>query len=233
MKRADNNQLLRKVLVKSMGFFVAPLTFALIIAGICLLAVQAVAGDVLGYASLLLLDLPEDNTSVSAFELPEEIPEETQSFVDIADVTFPAYEQVYGELNIPTADILCPLVYGDSEYALSKGAGQYIGSRIIGYSGTTFICAHINRQFKNLHKVQVGDKVQVRTQYGAYTYQVTYVGVHEADDDSFYDLTREDENLVLYTCYYDYSGIGSVKKRFFVCADYVSGPLIRDGGRLE
>ncbi len=241
MMRAEKKQLLRKVLLKSMGYIIAPLTFALIIAGISLLAVNAVVGDVVGYASLMLLDLPEKNNSVSNFELAEDIPPdnsqgtpvETVPYVDIKDVTFPSYEQVYGELSIPSVGILCPLVYGDSKYALTLGAGQYIGSRIIGYPGTTFVCAHVNRQFKTLNQVQVGDEVRVRTLYGVYTYRISYVGVHEASDDSVYDLASPDENLVLYTCYYDYSGIGSVKKRFFACADYVSGPLIRDGGGQE
>ncbi len=197
--------------------------------------VQLMAGDLLGYGSLLLLDLPEAPPSASEFEMPElalpvETPEETEAFVDIADVDFPVYEQVYGEISIPSADILCPLLYGDTNKALTQGAGQYIGSRIIGYGGTTMVCAHVNRHFKTLSQVQIGDEIMVRTRYGVYFYKVTYVGVHEHTDDSVYDLTREDENLVLYTCFYDYSGIGSVKKRLFVCADYVSGPMIRDGG---
>jgi hypothetical protein len=45
-----------------------------------------------------------------------------------------------------------------------------------------------------------------------------------------YDLSREDENVVLYTCYFQQTALGNVKMRFFVCADYVSGPLIVDGG---
>ena len=45
-----------------------------------------------------------------------------------------------------------------------------------------------------------------------------------------YDLSREDENVVMYTCYYQMTALGSVKMRYFVCADLVSGPLIVDGG---
>ena len=108
--------------------------------------------------------------------------------------------------------------------------GQYIGSMIVGYGGTTLACAHVNRQLKNLHKTQIGDQIQIRTTYGVYTYEIKYTGIHDASDDSIYDLGREDENLVLYTCYYQKTALGSVKKRFFVCADYVSGPMIVDWG---
>ena len=44
-----------------------------------------------------------------------------------------------------------------------------------------------------------------------------------------YNMNRKDENLVLYTCYYEQTALGNVKKRFFVCADYFSGPLIDKG----
>ena len=213
-----------------MGLILAPLAFALLI---CILALQVAdlsLGDVVGYGSVLLL---KPTTAVDG-QLPElmqeDAPEAHQDTVDIREIQYPVYEQVYGELSIPSAGILCPLVYGDTEAAMRKGAGQFIGSTIIGYGGTTMACAHVNRQFKDLHKVQVGDMIQVRTTYGVYAYQVTRVGVHDASDESAFDLGREDENLVLYTCYYDYSALGNVKKRFFVQADYVSGPMIRDGG---
>lgn len=188
-------------------------------------------GDVVGYGSVLLLPPVDESGQVEKdFILSTEYESKEGDTVDIRDVTFPSYQQVYGEISIPEADILCPLVYGDSEAALRKGAGQYIGSRIIGYGGTTMICAHVNRQFANLHKVERGNLIQIRTEYGVYTYEVYYTGVHSATDESVYDLAREDENVVLYTCYYQQTALGSVKMRYFVCAEYLSGPMIVDGG---
>lgn len=223
---------LRNGIVKLAGLLVVPFAFIAIICGILLLVADTSVGDIVGYGKLLLMKPAEQNHNVSDFlELadPEDtVPEEET--VDIRDVKFPGYEEIYGEISIPDADILCPLVYGDHEPALKLGAGQYMGSSIIGYGGTTMICAHVNRQFANLHMVEVGDTVQIRTAYGVYTYEVKYVGVHYATDDSVYDLSREDENVVMYTCYYQQTALGSVKMRFFVCADYVSGPMIVDGG---
>jgi sortase A len=221
-------------MLKPMGLILAPLAFALIICVVALQIVNISVGDIVGYGSVLLMKpAPMDTSDVTDFLAPAETGKGTQDTVNIVDVTFPTYEKVYGEISIESANILCPLVYGDSERALSRGAGQYIGSMIIGYPGTTLVCAHVNRQFKNLHKVQVGDMIQVRTSYGVYTYEVKYTGVHEADDDSAYDLAREDENLVLYTCYYQYTSLGNWKKRFYVCADYVSGPMILDWGGVQ
>ena len=230
MRKAGAFRLIRDYMIRLMGLLVAPLIFTCIVCGIGWLFIDAVAGDIIGFGSALLLDPVTTNHEVSDFLAPAEPGKGTADTIDIKDVTFPKYEQVYGEISIPSVDILFPFVYGDSEKALRKGVGQYIGSKFVGDGGTTMACAHVNRQFKNLHKTKVGDMVQIRTSYGVYTYEVKYVGVHSATDDSVYDLAREDENLVLYTCYYQRTALGSVKKRFFVCADYVSGPMIVDWG---
>lgn len=230
MRMAGAFRLIRDYMIRLMGLLVAPLIFTCIICGIGWLFIDAVAGDIIGFGSVLLLDHPPATHEVSDFLAPAEPGKGTADTINIKDITYPRYEQVYGEISIPSVKIQYPFVYGDSERALKKGVGQYIGSKIVGDSGTTMACAHVNRQFKNLHKTKVGDTVQIRTSYGVYTYEVKYVGVHYASDDSVYDLSREDENLVLYTCYYQRTALGSVKMRFFVCADYVSGPMIVDWG---
>lgn len=223
---------LRNGIVKLAGLLVVPFAFIAIICGILLMVADTSIGDIIGYGNLLLMKPAEENHNVSDFLVLAD-PEETgpkEETVDIRDVNFPSYGDVYGEISIPEADILCPLVYGDDEPALKLGAGQYMGSSIIGYGGTTMICAHVNQQFANLHNVEVGDTVQIRTAYGVYIYEVKYVGVHKASDKTVYDLAREDENVVMYTCYYQMTALGSVKMRYFVCADLVSGPMIVDGG---
>ena len=230
MRKAGVFRQFRDYMIRLMGLLVAPLIFAIAICGIVLLIANVSVDDIVGYGSVLLLDPVSENHEINDFLVTVSPDEEAPDTVDIRDITFPKYEQPYGELSIPSIDVLCAFIYGDTDKALKQGVCQYIGSTIIGYCGTTLACAHVNRQLKNLHKIQLGDEIQVRTTYGVYTYKVTYAGVHDANDDSIYDLGREDENLVLYTCYYQKTALGSVKKRFFACADYVSGPLIVDGG---
>jgi sortase A len=212
---------------KALGIFLTPVLFSAIICAAFLLVLNLGFGDVLGYASILL-----KNPASSEDETPELLlaDEDKGDTIHISEVNFPVFGQVYGEISIPDVGILCPLIYGDSDEILDQGAGQFVGSNIIGYSGTTMACAHINRHFKTLHLVVPGNTIQVRTEYGVYTYEVKYVGVHKDNDNTVYDLGRKDENLVLYTCYFQQTAVGSVKMRFFVCADYVSGPLIVDGG---
>ena len=230
MRRAEIFQLIRNCIIRLMGLLVAPLIFSCIVFGVSLLLINTVAGNIVGYGSLLLIDPVTADHDVSDFLATAEPGKGTADTISITDITFPKYEQVYGELSIPSIDLVCPFIYGDSDAALKKGVCQNIGSTIVGYGGTTLACAHVNRQLKNLHKAKIGDLIQIRTTYGVYTYEIKYTGVHSASDGSIYDLAREDENLVLYTCYYEKTALGSVKKRFFACADYVSGPMIVDWG---
>ena len=74
-------------------------------------------------------------------------------------------------------------------------------------------------------KVQPGMEIRVTTYYGEYVYEVTETAVHEATDDTSYDFSRTDENLILYTCY-PFDSLGYTPFRFFVYADYVSGPAL-------
>lgn len=234
MRKAGVIQQFRDYMIRLLGLLVAPIIFSVAVCGIALLIANVTVGDIVGYGSVLLLDTATEDHEITDFLIPVVEPNtdntSSENTVDIRDIDFPKYEQPYGELSIPSIDVLCPFIYGDTDKALKKGVCQYIGSNIIGYGGTTLACAHVNRQLKNLHKIQLGDLIQVRTTYGVYTYEVKYAGVHDASDDSIYDLGREDENLVLYTCYYQKTALGSVKKRFFACADYVSGPMIVDRG---
>lgn len=218
------------MLGKSVGMIVAPLTFAILLALGIYGALHVFVGDVSGYAQVLFMRTGTTGEELTDLFVPSE---KNGGTVDIHDITIPVYETVYGQIRIDSVGIDCPLLYGDSNAAIRKGAGQYIGSTLIGYGGTTLICAHVNRHFANLSQVQVGDKIQIDTTYGAYTYRVTHAGVHTANDKTVYDLARDDENVVLYTCYYEYTALGSVKKRFFVCADYESGPMIVDREATE
>ena len=68
-------------------------------------------------------------------------------------------------------------------------------------------------------------EIRVTTYYGVYVYEVTGTAVHEATDDTSYDFSRTDENLILYTCY-PFDSLGYTPFRFFVYADYVSGPAL-------
>lgn len=100
-----------------------------------------------------------------------------------------------------------------------------MGTYLPGQNRTVLIAGHNNSYFLTLKNVQEGDMVEIRTNYAVYTYRITGKQIARHDDTSAYDLTRDEENLILYTCHNEV-GFGATPWRQFVYAEYVSGPMI-------
>ena len=145
--------------------------------------------------------------------------------IALSDVEFPTNNCAFGEIEIKSAGIKCPLFLGNSDEVFDNGAGLYIGSSIPGYGKTSLISAHNNSFFKGLETVGNDDEILVRTTYGVYRYKVSKTGIYQNDDPSAY-AQAEDNSLVLYTCYRRFGTIGKTTDRFFVHATLVSGPVI-------
>lgn len=145
--------------------------------------------------------------------------------LDIKEVTYPNYGDMFGNLIIEDCNIDCNLFFGDGNIALRNGVGVYNGSFIPGYGRTILIAGHNNTYFNGLKNADKGQKIIIRTNYGNYEYEITDTAVKKSDDASAYDLDADYENLIMYTCY-PFDELGLTKDRFFVYAKYVSGPRI-------
>jgi sortase A len=145
--------------------------------------------------------------------------------VNADDVDFPGIDKQFGELSIKGRSVKAKLFFGDGTIPLRNGVGIYAGSFIPGYGKTILVAGHNNTYFNGLKNVKKKDVVTIKTSYGNYKYEVTGTKVVSADDDSAYDLTSDEENLVMYTCY-PFDELGLTEKRFFVYAKKISGPTI-------
>lgn len=79
-------------------------------------------------------------------------------------------------LDIPTYSIRGQIVEGTDEDTLKNYIGKFIGSADAGEIGNFALAAHNNiytELFRNLHKVQIGDKVRIVTKTHEYIYTVT------------------------------------------------------------
>ena len=94
-----------------------------------------------------------------------------------------------------------------------------------GEGKTILLSGHNNTFFNDLQHVEEGATVTITTHYSVYTYEVTETKILDYQDSSAYDFSREDENLILYTCY-PFDAMGFTPDRFFVYARYVSGPVL-------
>ena len=96
---------------------------------------------------------------------------------------------------------------------------------IPGEGKTILLAGHNNTFFNDLQHAEAGATVTITTHYGVYTYEVTGTEILDYQDETAYDFTRTDENLILYTCY-PFDALGFTPNRFFVYAKYVSGPVL-------
>ena len=199
---------------------IAPLVFALT----GYLLIYAAFGPILSTADGVW-DLITGGNKYESKELMQSRLDGYTESVPSSVITFPKYGDCYGELRIESCDIAAPLYYGDSDALLKKGVCQYIGSMYIGSGTTALISGHNNTYLHTLGQIEVGDKIEIDTNYGSYVYEVTSVSVEKASDNSWYDLAAPQENLELYTCY-PFDALGITRYRFCVGAKYVSGPKI-------
>lgn len=79
-------------------------------------------------------------------------------------------------LDIPEYSIRGQIVEGTDDETLKNYIGKFVGSAEPGQIGNFSLAAHNNiytELFKNLHKVQVGDKIRIVTKTNEYIYTVT------------------------------------------------------------
>lgn len=156
-------------------------------------------------------------------------PETNQKTVKLSSVKFPEYGTKFGQLSIASASIKADLYFGDDSEELRKGVGLYNGSFVPGYGKTILIAGHNHTFFHTLGNIKTGEEINIDTNYGKYVYKAAKTRICQASDQSAYDLNSEKENLILYTCY-PFNCIGLTSQRYYVYAEYVSGPKIEKQG---
>ena len=162
----------------------------------------------------------DGGTAAEAASQPETVP--------FSSITYPTAGDRYATITISGTNVDAPVYYGDTNKILNQGVGTYMENSAAGLPGegkTILLAGHNNTFFNDLQHAEAGATVTITTHYGVYTYEVTETKILDYQDASAYDFTRTDENLILYTCY-PFDALGFTTDRFFVYAQYVSGPVL-------
>lgn len=174
-----------------------------------------------------------DGNSVNSEEIHKDIfgtesIEAVDNTVKASQITFPRSGTKYAELSAYSEDSSYPAVsvfFGDTKSILRKGIGHYPGSSFPGEGSTVLLGGHNNTHCLFLQYLKVGDLINIKTNYGQYLYRINEIAIKKHNSPSAYDLSATKENLVIYTCY-PFDELGLTTKRYFVYAEYVSGPKI-------
>lgn len=140
------------------------------------------------------------------------------------DIAFPKVNVEYGKFEINSVKMSAPLIFGDGYESLKIGIGQYTGSYIPGYGGTILVTGH-NYMFPEIENAKLDDIIKITTSYGVYKYKISSIKILEKEEYSSFSVNNNKEQLIFYTCY-PFSSLGSINTRYFIYADYVSGPKI-------
>ncbi|HKW96268.1 MAG TPA: class D sortase [Bryobacteraceae bacterium] len=128
--------------------------------------------------------------------------------------------EVFARLWIPRLRTTLYVVEGTSPQALRRGPGHLQGSAMPGSEGNCIIAGHRDTHFQALKGIHTGDKIQIRTVEGTYTYRVSGTTVVAPNNTSVLEPSSRPE-LHLITCY-PFRYVGNAPKRFVVGADLVS-----------
>lgn len=211
---------------KALRFVGTPVLFCAISFVVLYLAAAPTVKPYLGLAQYMF-SKEETKQPTNLYEnLAQSI--EHSTTVAFSELVYPSKGDQYGQITVEGTNVDAPLYYGDSTRELNRGVATYAdstGAGIPGESKTVLLAGHNNTFFNGLQDVQEGSLVHINTHYGEYVYRVTEMKIAEYTDETTYDFSRTDENLIMYTCY-PFDALGFTPQRYFVYAEYVSGPMI-------
>lgn len=135
---------------------------------------------------------------------------------------YPEYGTSYATINIPKININLPVYYGDTMEILKKGVGHSSGSYFPGEGGSIVYMGHNSKKvFRNFSKIEKGDLINIKTDYGDFSYKVYDTKIVEETDINALPIQDNKEILMIYTCY-PFNNIGYATQRYVVYAELES-----------
>ncbi|WP_151733565.1 class D sortase ['Paenibacillus yunnanensis' Narsing Rao et al. 2020] len=133
--------------------------------------------------------------------------------------------EVIGEISFPRLGKRVAILEGTGKAQLKKGAGHYAGSAVIGANGNSVLAGHRDSVFRGLGDLQAGDRIEVETADGRFTYEVT--GSVIVDEDARGAIKPSTEPLLtLITCY-PFGYVGPAPDRYLLSASLLHAePLV-------
>ncbi len=206
-------------------FLFYPIVF-LLLGGILIIAALApVVGPYANMVDLVFMQRAPDFDQEAANIYKEDAAPTVADTLNRDEVVFPTEGETFGKILIPDVGIDASMIYGDDIKNMKKGVEVYSGTYLPGQGRTVLIGGHTTTHFRTLKDVKAGQQVEIRTNYGTYIYEITGSRTTRYDDTSAYDLTKQEDNLIMYTCH-RVAGVGATPYRVFVYAKFVSGPKI-------
>jgi len=168
------------------------------------------------YLNLAFMDnlktVPETNGITAGLHIKEnDIQVDYNSvFSDTGEVIRPSFGEQFANISSDKLELDIPVYWGSNSELFERGACQASNSVLPGEVGNAVISAHVNTFFSELGKLEKGDKIEISTRYGIFTYEVSET-VEFKKTDKKYVTPKNEEILTLYTCKPDVMGGSDVR----------------------
>lgn len=130
----------------------------------------------------------------------------------------PDYGENYAKLKIAKIGVELPIYYGKTLDLLKNGVGHDNDSYFPGEGGSIVLMGHnFSRFLAKLPQVQVGDLIEIDTNYGNFQYTVYDAQIVNENDTDKVPIQEKEEILMIYTCW-PIHNIGYATERYVVYA---------------
>lgn len=193
-----------------------PIFILVICLGIVAVASVKPYNKISTYLNLAFMDtlktIPETNGITAGLHIKEnEIKVDyNNEFSETGEVIRPSFGEQFAKISSDRLELDIPVYWGSNSELFERGACQSSSSSPIGKIGNAVISAHVNTFFSELDKLEKGDRIEVATNYGIFTYEVTET-VEFKKSDKKYVIPKDEEILTLYTCKPDVLGASDVR----------------------
>lgn len=144
--------------------------------------------------------------------------------VEYADIERPENNACFAEIE--SRYINSKVYYGISEQAMIKGLCSDIKTSMPGFDKAILLKGYYGTHLEEIDKFKNGDKIDVATAYGVYTYEVIKFGSFGKNAEVPFNLDIKAEHLVICTDYNFNSEKTDYTEIYYIIAEKVSGPEI-------
>lgn len=198
-----------------------PVFILVICAGISVIGAIKPYNKISTYLNLAFMDnlktIPDTSGVTAGLHIKEnDIQTDYNSvFSDTGEVIRPSFGEQFAKISSDKFELDVPVYWGSNSELFERGACQASNSVLCGETGNAVISAHVNTFFSELDKLEKGDKIEVTTKYGIFTYEVDEL-IEFKKTNKKYVVPKDEEILTLYTCKPDILG-GSDMRIGVVC----------------
>lgn len=132
---------------------------------------------------------------------------------------YPSEGDPIGTLSIPALGQAFPIIQGTRSSDLKKGVGHFVQSVLPGEQDNCVLSGHRDTHFSRLGELVIGDRLNVRTSAGYFSYEIRRIRIVDKDDRTVIVPTPQ-AVLTISTCY-PFRYVGNAPDRYILVADLV------------